>query len=620
MISRDEFFQTFLSGTTGRMELRRMKWRAQKNRYDMLERLFSRDLTEMETFSRNGGGDIFHGVNLRDDSGTAKKRNISEIVAAAIDVDFKKTPKENVDEILATIEPTFLIGSGGGYHGYFMLNHPVPANDENVNLIESINKGLARHFGGDYTHDITRILRTPGRKNSKYADGRMCEVIRAGGWRYSLEDLRPFAQPTENGACEIHIDGCKNELPGRFQELLQGNKTVQKIWRGEEVNLRDKSRNGYDMKMANVLVGLGFGVDEIAAVLLQMPSGKARERGHSYLETTIAKAWKCRAEKEEITGEEDESKEKILFEVMKNITSEDVDYLWAKRIARGKLTLFSGDPEVGKSFVSLKIAASLSQGEALPFDGEPETPLRSLIISAEDAPSDTIKPRLERLGADMSMIAVPHREAEVSLKTDFLEQLLDQWPAAYCVIDPIIAFAGGKNTNRASDVRSLLGPLVNLAEERNLAVVMLLHLNKNVGVSALYRGQGSIDFSGVCRSVFTFAVNNGRRFMAHTKNSLSTKQKTLEYFIDETGRFSWGDECDETADEILGDPKQRASEQLEAAKAFLIETLCKDWILSTKVEELAALKGISRRTLWRAKADIGVKAKRVQAQWYWVLA
>src|SRR5262245_10720108 len=114
MITRIEFFEELLRGSTGKIELRRMKWnprKTDKGGYDVLERLFSRDLTELEAFAHNGGGDVFHGVNLRDDSGDARKANIHEIVCAQADIDFKTTPKKQVDEALAVsiLDPTFFI-------------------------------------------------------------------------------------------------------------------------------------------------------------------------------------------------------------------------------------------------------------------------------------------------------------------------------------------------------------------------------------------------------------------------------------------------------------------------------------------------------------------------------
>jgi RecA-family ATPase len=134
-------------------------------------------------------------------------------------------------------------------------------------------------------------------------------------------------------------------------------------------------------------------------------------------------------------------KPQSLIETMDTIEEEDLDWLWHNRTARGKLSVFEGDPEIGKSFAALAIAAALSNGHALPFDREPEAPLRSLIISREDDPADTIKRRLRLLDADMSMIAIPKRDTRPSLDPNYLARVLTEWPAALVVIDPVIALA-----------------------------------------------------------------------------------------------------------------------------------------------------------------------------------
>jgi hypothetical protein len=297
MITRSEFFEELLRGTTGRLELRRMKWNPRKNgkgAYDMLERWFSRDVAELEAFASNGGGDIFHGVNIRDDSGKARKKNICEIICAEVDIDFKTTPKEQADETLATsiFEPTFLVNSGNGYHGYWLLNTPLAATGENISLIESINKGLAQQFGGDYTHDATRILRTPGRKNSKYSDNRLCEILSDHGPRYSVDDLKVFTVSAVNGnGPKVDIGDDDGELPKRFKKLLAKHGLIGKTWSGERPDLKDQSRSGYDMAMADLLAAHKFTPTQAAAILRQMPSGKGADATRAYLEHTISKAF-----------------------------------------------------------------------------------------------------------------------------------------------------------------------------------------------------------------------------------------------------------------------------------------------------------------------------------------
>src|SRR5688572_26611766 len=55
-----------------------------------------------------------------------------------------------------------------------------------------------------------------------------------------------------------------------------------------------------------------------------------------------------------------------IFVTMDTIEAEKVDWLWLGRIPVGRLTLVDGDPGVGKSFLALKLAATVSRSDALP--------------------------------------------------------------------------------------------------------------------------------------------------------------------------------------------------------------------------------------------------------------
>ena len=65
-----------------------------------------------------------------------------------------------------------------------------------------------------------------------------------------------------------------------------------------------------------------------------------------------------------------------------DIEAEQVTWLWPPYIPVGKVTLIEGDPGIGKSFLSLALATSISLGRGLP--GQPEQKPRTvLLLSAE---------------------------------------------------------------------------------------------------------------------------------------------------------------------------------------------------------------------------------------------
>src|SRR5215207_11554043 len=87
------------------------------------------------------------------------------------------------------------------------------------------------------------------------------------------------------------------------------------------------------------------------------------------------------------------------------VITKPVEWLWDKRIPKGKLTMFDGDPDVGKSVITMDLAAGVSTGRTFP-DGAPCQPGNVLVVNVEDAADDTIVPRLKAHGADLERIVV----------------------------------------------------------------------------------------------------------------------------------------------------------------------------------------------------------------------
>jgi hypothetical protein len=332
---------------------------------------------------------------------------------------------------------------------------------------------------------------------------------------------------------------------------------------------------------------------------------------------------------------------------MSDVAAEPVEWLWMDRIAMGKTSMILGDPDLGKSFVTLEIAARVSTGTAFPDSPNVPNPVGSVILlSAEDDPADTIRPRLDAAGADSSkihllkMIRTYHEETgEVMERSFSLERdlavlkpvLAELSDCRLIIIDPVSAYLGSVDSNKNADIRGLLAPLAQLAADHRLAVVMVTHLNKGSGGKAMYRGQASIAFNASARSAWLVVQdkeNAARRMILPVKNNLTAERSGLAYSIkqngDGMGIVQW-----ETApvtmhaDDALAKliPSNTKSTALGEAVDWLRDQLRDGARPANAVREAAKKDGIKDRTLDRAKRELKVVATRdgFGGPWVWML-
>lgn len=241
-------------------------------------------------------------------------------------------------------------------------------------------------------------------------------------------------------------------------------------------------------------------------------------------------------------------------ERLSTVPATRVRWLWPGKVALGKLTLLAGDPGLGKSFVTLDLAARLSRGDAMPDgSGGSPTPASTLLLSAEDDAGDTLVPRLRALGADLGRVLAVHgtsfstdpgRVIPFDLARDLshLATLLVAEPGArLIVIDPISAYTGNTNNSRNAEVRAMLAPLSDLAARHGVAVLAVTHLNKggggdgaNRGNSALYRAMDSLAFTAAARTVLMVVADpadRARRLLLPGKNNLGKDDCGMAYRI-----------------------------------------------------------------------------------------
>lgn len=326
-----------------------------------------------------------------------------------------------------------------------------------------------------------------------------------------------------------------------------------------------------------------------------------------------------------------------------DVQPQQVSWLWTNRVPLGKITVFDGDPGLGKSVLTMDLTARVSRSRPMPdgHAGDLDGSAGIVLMTAEDGLADTIRPRLEAAGADLSRVVALQStgsddgDRPVTLQDiDAIEAAIRSVQARLVVIDPLMAFLPGEvNSYRDQDVRRILRPISDLAERTGAAIVLVRHLSKAAGVSPLYRGGGSIGIIGAARSGLLIAKDpddpeGDRRILAGVKSNLGPPPQSLAYRLEpvENGavRIRWEGTTTHTAGQLLAIPVDDESRSaLDEAVDFLREVLSRGPRPAKDVKSEARSAGIAERTLDRAKSRMGVRAQKhgftESSTWLWEL-
>jgi hypothetical protein len=350
---------------------------------------------------------------------------------------------------------------------------------------------------------------------------------------------------------------------------------------------------------------------------------------------------------------------------MAEVSGQAVEWLWPGYLPRGMLVLLDGDPGLGKSFLTLDLAARLSSGKPFPCSSPPSqggvrggavtlpappckggelpgnAPQHVLLLNAEDDLRRTVQPRLTALGADLTRC---HALTEVddgfgtrplSLPEDLwvIETHIRRRQAVLVVIDPLMAFLTGKvDSYRDNHVRRVLYKLKQLAEETQATILLVRHLTKNNRTAdPLYRGGGSIGIIGAARIAWLVGRhphNESLRVLCRLKGNLGTTPSALAYGLESVGAgvtLRWHGPVSFGPKELLAlenTPMGRPPEPLDDALALLRAMLHKGPALLRDIEAMALEQKITLNALRRAREQLGVEAiapETLGGPWLWHL-
>jgi putative DNA primase/helicase len=333
----------------------------------------------------------------------------------------------------------------------------------------------------------------------------------------------------------------------------------------------------------------------------------------------------------------------VIVRRLSDVEAKPIRWLWPGRIARGKVSMIAGHPGLGKSQVTAALAAVVTTGGKWPVDRTACERGSVILLNAEDDVADTIRPRLEAAGADVTRIEIidavstgfyaDGRESRrgFNLKVDLgaLDALLSKRGEVVLVtIDPVSAYLSGVDTHVNADVRAILAPLGELAARHGVAIVCVSHLNKGgankAGVGdALLRVSGSLAFVAAARAAYIVASdqeNPSRRLFLPAKNNVGKDQAGLAFSVEshqlpggiETSRVLWEpDPVAMTVDEAMAAPATDDDRTMtDEAVDLLREMLLPGRVLAKDLKRQATDAGISDKALRTARHRLAIVVER----------
>lgn len=454
------------------------------------------------------------------------KENVTTFNCNFLDIDLTpETRRTQADFIYKELcdkglQPTAVVLTGKGLHVYWLYKEPYYYGENKLKEYEVLQTAIVEHYKGRgsdmQARDAARVLRIPGARYFDKEGNYTCDI--------ELLYLNPQSKYTAI------------EIAKYFQATVKiETKEGEQLMRlGDDFNLAS---------IINVKKGTRHH-DAFAAAMSIIQRTKDLSSARRFFQSILSTwespksdpldwkdAWaQFENAKREIEKEKpqaflgDPEALNLAITSFDDIEEVPLAWLWEGMIAKGKPHMLTGDPGLGKSQVTIDIAAKLSNGTAFPSytlaGGAKQEPIGTVILSAEDDAADTIKPRLRAAGADMKYIvslssAIIQKEKggklnmrSLALRED-AEQILKAiqtlpFKIGLVIIDPISAFlSGSQDSNSNSDARGTLAQLQHTIMSKGIALLMINHNNKNTSAkSAHTRSMGSVGWNAAARATF----------------------------------------------------------------------------------------------------------------------
>ena len=334
-------------------------------------------------------------------------------------------------------------------------------------------------------------------------------------------------------------------------------------------------------------------------------------------------------------------------ECMKDVKSENVQWLVPELLPLGELSLLGADGGTGKGIWQAQLIAYVTAGKTSGFFPVPPPQTgKVLILAGEDDPGKVLRGRLLAAGADMEKVMVVTSDdyyiqtgKQLCIKDKALADFVDTSEPILMILDPLQSFlpADVEMASR-NQMRSILLPLKAIAAAQQCAVLLVMHSNKKQGVSDRKRLADSSDIWDMARSVLMMgrAKNDGKIYLSHEKNSYARPQQTVLLHIDDvevegvkTARAVFDGYTDKKDADFIEERRVRTAETRQDTRSAILNVLSESRLGSMPSNELRAAVlreiGCSDSTYNRVYSDLtkssqiakqAIRGKDGRNRWY----
>lgn len=331
---------------------------------------------------------------------------------------------------------------------------------------------------------------------------------------------------------------------------------------------------------------------------------------------------------------------------LSQVEPRELTWLWPRRVPAGNVTIFAGDPGMAKSLMALDLVGRGSVGRDF-LDGTPNTVgrFKSLLLMLEDDRETILVPRLMAIKADLKMVEALDMiqfvdevdevkdERLINLESDLdkIRDILQKDPLIkLCVIDPISNYMGDKSMHNDQEFRSILMPVIALAQETGVSFIVIVHNSKQTGRTALQKIAISLGGVGTARIAWTFLKTEENHQMLLIKKNLGnfpgieygTEEVAVRISGKDTGQavMVYKGATEASAENVLADQEDPESKREKPALRLLQRMLEGGKETASKaIFEEAQRQGVSDISVKRAKKELGVITTKKKNGWYWRL-